>query len=157
VNAQLSTIAQDLLRDTGAERTTIRLLEDTPGEFRVVAEAVVPGVASLRGQPVVRRPSDNPGPLEFLEKEKRTLVQDDVTTSPPVFPEIVEVYGVRAQMLAPILDGDQFIGLVSVHSIQSRQWTGEEVGMVNAAARAVADLVCPKGWTRGGESGEEAE
>jgi maleate isomerase len=141
VNAELTEIAEELLKKTAAGRTTVRLLDDTPGEFPVVAEAVAPGVQSLKGQPVVRRPSDNPGPLEYLESTKQLLAQEDVTTSPPVFPEIIDVYGVRAQMLAPILDGDEFIGLVSVHSIEPRAWTKENIDALSAAALLVAELV----------------
>jgi maleate isomerase len=140
-DAALSRIAVALLRETAASRTTIRLAAEKAGDFPVAVEALGPNVPSLKGQPVVRRPADNPGPLEYLETEKRILVQDDVTTSPPAFPEIVHVYGVNAQMLAPVLRAAEFVGLVSVHSITARKWTPADVAALERAAAAVSAIV----------------
>jgi maleate isomerase len=134
-------IAAALRAATAASRTTIRLAAQRGRDYPVVAEALGSGVKSLIGQPVVRRPRESPGPLEFIEANRAVLVQDDVCLSPPAFPEIVEVYGVRAQMLAPVIDGESLLGLVSVHNASVRAWTPEDIDALEHAAGRVSHVV----------------
>jgi hypothetical protein len=47
---------------------------------------------------------------------RRVLVQPHFSEAPFPPPALVEVYGVNAQILAPILDGEALVGWVSVHS-----------------------------------------
>src|SRR5690349_21043165 len=93
-------IMDELLAATGASRTTLRF--DEPGAtFPVAAEALAPGVRSIRGDETI----DIRGapPFQFIERERRVLVQEDVhehELAPP--PKLLAHYAVRAQMLAPI-------------------------------------------------------
>jgi maleate isomerase len=135
---KLQDIANELLRETQASRTTIRVENAERSDLPVAAETLSEGMSSVKGKPVVRR--SPPGPLEYLETERRILVQNDVTTSLPIFPEIIENYGVRAQMLAPILSGaplHRLIAIVSVHSANTREWSAGDVAAVERAAREV--------------------
>lgn len=138
----LQEIAEELLRETGASRTTIRLEVVPGGELEVVAESTAPGVESLRGKPTVRRePRSSPGPFEVMQAELRVIVQDDVVTSAPAFPELVDLYGVRAQLLAPIVRGGRLAGVVSVHDAELRKWTEQEIDALrNAAARVQSEV-----------------
>ena len=125
------------MRLTAASRVTLRM-DDGRGQFPVVAEAVSPGVRSiaddteidLRSAPTFR----------YLERELRPLVQEDILasdTAPP--PELVERYGARAQILAPVVRDGRMVGFVSVHHAQGpRRWSGEEIAAAESAARRVA-------------------
>ena len=92
----------------------------------------------LQGKPTVRRePGSPPGPFEVMQTELRVIVQDDVVTSHPAFPELVERYGVRAQMLAPIVRDDRLVGILSVlYAPGPRAWTAENRRRPRAGGRA---------------------
>lgn len=132
-------ILEDLLSSTGASRTTLRL--DLPEEGlhvdRVAAEAVAAGVRPIgddnsidqRALPTVR----------FLEEERRPLVQDDCLDSDPAPPqELIELYGVKAQMLGSLVREGDLIGLISVHHNPGpREWSARDVEALQEAVRRV--------------------
>lgn len=136
----LQAIVEELLEATGASRVTIRL--DAPDVvFPVVAEALAPGVRSIRGDDSIdlRRAAT----FRFLERELRQLVQSDCLAGEHPAPrELVELYGVRAQMLAPILRGGRLVGIVSVHdAARPREWgEGETAALNDAVERARVEL-----------------
>jgi maleate isomerase len=133
-------IVEQLLADTGASRTTLRL--DTPDAvFPVAAEALAPGVNSianatsidLRGAPT----------FQYLDRERSLLIQSDLLeaeVAPP--PALIAQYGARAQMLAPIVRDDQMVGILSVHYAPGpRDWTPEDVAALERARdEIVAEL-----------------
>ena len=50
---------------------------------------------------------------------------------------LTDDFGVTAQMLAPILEGERLIGLISVHFTGGkREWTGEHVQALKDACEA---------------------
>ena len=131
---------RELLDATNASRTTLRL--DTPGEvFPVVAEALAPGARSIRGATEIDLRKART--FQFLARERRLLVQADCLVDEPVAPpELIELYGVRAQMLAPIVKDGELAGIISVHHAATpREWTEAEVAALEAAAERVQDLV----------------
>jgi maleate isomerase len=134
------TIVSDLLAATNASRVTLRLA--VPGQgFPVVAEDVSPGVSSIRLD--VSPSLTNAPTVDYLAKRRENLIQNDCLSAdvrPPA--ELLELYGVKAQMLGPVLRGQQLIGIVSVHYIPGpRHWTDEEVRALNCAVRAVEQIV----------------
>jgi GAF domain-containing protein len=129
---------RELLHATGASRVTLRV--DTRGEgFPVRAEALAPGVRSIRDATEIdlRRAKT----FQFLERERRLLVQSDcLVAEPAVPPELIELYGVRAQMLAPLVREGRLVGIVSVHHAGTpREWTDEEVAALEATAARVLE------------------
>src|SRR5215211_8364237 len=95
-------ILEELLRSTDASRTTLRLdlLDQDGGLDEVVAEALAPGVRSISDDTSIRNLRGT-STVRFLEEQRRPLVQNDCLADdldPP--PELIELYGVRAQMLA---------------------------------------------------------
>jgi GAF domain-containing protein len=129
---------RELLHATGASRVTLRV--DTRGEgFPVRAEALAPGVRSIRDASEIdlRRAKT----FQFLERERRLLVQSDCLVAEPVVPpELIELYGVRAQMLAPLVRDGRLVGIVSVHHAGTpREWTDEEVAALEATAARVLE------------------
>ena len=133
-------IIEELLAATRSSRTTLRL--DRPGEdFPVVAEALAPGVRSIAGD--LSFPIRSAETVKHLERERRILLQRDLLgVEPAPAPELIEHYGARAQMLAPVVQGRRFVGIVSVHHAGGpRDWTQPEIAALErAAARIEAEL-----------------
>lgn len=133
-------ILEDLLRSTGASRTTLRLdlSEQDAGLDAVVAEALAPGVRSIRGDTSIRNLRDSP-PIRFLEEQRTPLVQEDCSMADPAPPpELIELYGVKAQMVAPLVREDRLVGVISVHYIPGpRDWSAEDVAALQEAAERV--------------------
>ncbi len=138
--ASFQEIMEDLLGSADASRTTLRL--DLPdqdaGLDAVVAEALAPGVRSIRDDTSIRNLRDV-STVRFLEEQRRPLVQKDCLTddlAPPS--ELIERYGVKAQMLAPIVRDDRLIGVISVHYVPGpRDWSSEDVAALQEAAERV--------------------
>lgn len=135
----LSEIAQRLLAATGASRTTVRLEGD--GSFPIVAEAVAPGIPTLSGTSVPGMTAA--GTFLHLARERTILVQPDLDNADPAPPPaLIAAYGAKAQMLAPILDGERLIGILSVHeSSGPRDWRADDVQALEAAAADVTRAV----------------
>jgi GAF domain-containing protein len=127
-------IAEELLLATKAARVTIRVEQDD-GDFPVIAEAAIAGVRRIKGQDTHIREAVT---FHELQRTLRLLVQDDVLTSPPVIPDIVTKYGVRAQMLAPIVLGGRLRAIISVHETRGpRKWMNEDIDLLTDATRRV--------------------
>jgi GAF domain-containing protein len=126
----------DLLLATSASRVTLRLAR--PGEvFPVIAEVLAPGTPSIASGPAPDL--TNAPTMRYLAERRANLIQDDCSTAEvPPPPELLEFYGVKAQMLAPIVGGTELIGLVSVHYTPSpRHWTTKEIDALDRTAREI--------------------
>lgn len=133
------------LRETiGASRTTLRL-DDARYGFHiddVVAEAAAPGQDSLRGQTSINQRAA--ATAQWVEKNRRLLVQSDLSTGEPRAPEaLIKLYGVRAQMLAPVERDGRLDGWISVHEARGpRNWTEQDqAALRNAAERVLRELI----------------
>ena len=133
---------RDLLESTRASRVTLR--RDLPGEsaFPVVAEALAPGVGSLREERSVHLPSQ-PVVLELLRG--RQVVQDDAADAydDPAFQRMLEVYGgLAAQIVTPVMRDGTLEAIVSVHQLGApRRWTDDEIAAATRAAERVGELL----------------
>jgi GAF domain-containing protein len=129
-------IVEELLLQTGASRTTLRL--DSPEAFfPVVAEARAPGTGSIAADSSIDLGAAPT--FQFLARERRLLIQPDLLAADPAPPpELVERYGARAQMLAPIVRAEQLVGILSVHYAPGpREWTAEDVAVLQRAVARV--------------------
>lgn len=135
-------VLRDLLESTRASRVTLR--RDLPGEsaFPVVAEALAPGVGSLREERSVHLPSQ-PVVLELLRG--RQVVQDDAATAydDPAFQRMLDVYGgLAAQIVTPVMREGTLEAIVSVHQLGApRRWTDDEIAAAARAAERVSELL----------------
>lgn len=138
----LQTIADELLAATRSGRTTIRV--DVPGDFfPVVAESLMPGVRSFRDYSMAWV-EHAPTPIyDIVSRERKMLVQTDCAHDerpPPT--EIIRDYGVQAQMLAPVVDGDGVVAIIAVHEVRGpRQWTSEEIAALEHAVAQVLKVL----------------
>ena len=129
-------LVEELRDATRASRVTLRL--DSPDAFfAVVAEARAPGVRSIANDTTIDLRAAPT--FEFLERERRPLVQEDLLDADPAPPpELIEHYGARAQMLAPVVVGDRLVGIVSIHYAPGpRSWSSEEIAALERAAERV--------------------
>jgi maleate isomerase len=129
-----------VLQATGASRATHPL--DWP-EWGlhvddVAAEALAADIASLRGKTSIDQ--RQAASVRWLERERRPLVQENCSSAEhPPPPDLVEVYGVRAQMLGPVVWSGDLIGWVSVHENRSeRMWSRADVEALEQAVSAVS-------------------
>ena len=136
---KFDTILADLLRTIDSSRTTLRL-DDTKYGFHiddVVAEAVAPGENSLRGQTSINQRAA--ATAQWVEKNRRLLVQSDLSVGEPRAPgALIKLYGVRAQMLAPVEREGRLDGWISVHEARGpRNWAEQDQTALREAVEQV--------------------
>jgi maleate isomerase len=134
------TILATLCEKTGASRTTLRLDDARHGLHvnDVAGEALAPDESkSLRGQTAIDQRAA--ATAQWIDAHRRLLVQNDLSIDEPRAPgALIQAYGVKAQMLAPVVREGRLDGWVSVHEARRvRQWTEAE----QQAALAAADEV----------------
>ena len=133
---------EELLATTGASRVTLR--RDVPGEtaFPVVAEALAPGVGSLRNERSVHLPTQ---PVVLEIQQGRQVVQDDCALAydDPAFLEMLVTYGgLAAQIVTPIQVDGRLEAILSVHWLGApRRWTEAEVAAATRTAERVVSLL----------------
>jgi GAF domain-containing protein len=138
-------IVADLLNETDASRTTIRINLPTLGVdmTKPIVEARKPGVVSLLDK--VRTDQDKSGTLNFLKRERRLLLQEDCRNPDPgaIFPpHLLDEYRVLAQMMGGLFVNGELIGFVSVHESRgTRHWTEEEAGALTRAVERTLDVI----------------
>lgn len=137
----LAAIVDELRVQLGASRVTVRL--DVPPEiYPVVAEACAHGSRSMKGDDAVGD-LRTVATYQYVEREHKILIQDDVIDArpgPP--PALIHEFGVRAQMLAPVLAGERLVGIISIHyGPGARTWTAEDVALLARGASRVEAVV----------------
>jgi len=125
-----------LLAVTRASRTTLRVQADD-GMYPVVGEARGEGINTLVGSEIDIRSAAT---FHALDRDRELLVQDDLSRADPPPPaELIELYGARAQMLAPLERDGRLVGVISVHESKGpRAWTDDDRSELLAAAEAIA-------------------
>ena len=146
IQAALEAILQRLRQDLEAGRTTVRL--DAPDlAFHVdtvAAESLADGVHSIKTHNTLDQA--NAAAVKWLQRNRRTFVMNDCLNpwDPEVAPEdeVIETYGVRSEMVAPVVSGGSLIGWVSVHHTKGpRTWRDGEVRRIEAACEEVTQVM----------------
>jgi GAF domain-containing protein len=138
----LDDVLRDLLETTRASRVTLR--RDVPGgsPFPVVAEALAPGVGSLRDERSVHLPTQ---PVVLEVRRGRQVVQDDAAAAyeDPAFQQMLEAYGgLAAQIVTPVVRDGRLEAILSLHQLGARRhWTDDEVAAATRAAERVGELL----------------
>ncbi|MFE7356422.1 GAF domain-containing protein [Streptomyces sp. NPDC057543] len=141
LRSRFQDILHTLLAATGADRTTLRL--DLPEHgLRVdltAAEALREGVRSIRRDASLDQRRLNT--VEWLEQRRIPLVQPHFDAAPHPPQALVEVYGVHAQMLSPVVRDRAMTGWISVHSRDERDWTPRDTAALRTATDHVTQLI----------------
>jgi maleate isomerase len=139
---RLDDVLATLLQDSHGSRCTVRIDDPARGWHvdLICAEALRPGVKSLRGQGAIDQRAA--ATVKWLAAEKRNLIQPDLTGKPvpPPPPALMGVYAAKAQMLAPLLTrAGHLAGFVSVHYVDgTRNFSAQEEAALDRAAAEVA-------------------
>jgi GAF domain-containing protein len=133
---RLESALEELRETTDASRVTLRL--DTPGAiFPVAGEALAPGIRSISDATEIDLRAAKT--FQYLEQQRKLLIQDDCAQGEyQAPPELIELYGVKAQMLAPVVRDDRLAGIVSVHYAPAvRSWSAADVTALEDAVAQV--------------------
>jgi maleate isomerase len=138
---RMQAVADQLRLDTGADRTTLRI--DLPEAGCTVAtcaaESCGPSVRSIRRDGSL--PQRDLETVRWIDAHRTTLVQPDFSIAPYPPQALRDVYGVNAQMLAPIVRGGEMVAWLSVHSMAERVWSDADQQALAAAARTVEAMI----------------
>ncbi len=138
----LDDLLEELLAATGASRVTLRRDVPGPDAFPVVAEALAPGVGSLRDERSVHLPSQ---PVVREIQRGRQVVQDDSAAAfeDPAYHRMLEAYGgLAAQIVTPVILDGRVEAILSVHQLGApRRWTDTEVSAATRAATRLGALL----------------
>lgn len=141
VRARLQDLCEQLLEATGADRTTVRV--DVPAHGLHVdltaGEALRPGVRPIRREGSLDQRRLNT--VEWLEAERRNLVQPHFGPDPMPPQALIEVYGVNAQLLGPVEVGGDMTGWFSAHSLTEREWSDKDTAAMDEARAAAQALL----------------
>lgn len=141
LRAKMQTLTERLRHQTGGDRTTLRI--DLPAAGCSVgtcaAESHGTSARSIRRDATL--PQRDLETVRWIEQHRRMLVQPDFATAPRPPQALVDVYGVQAQMLAPVQHGADMVGWLSVHSLTERAWTAADQLAVEVAARDTEALL----------------
>lgn len=147
---KLDRVMKTLREKTNASRTTVRM--DVP-EYnchvdRVCAESLDKGIASLRSNTSLNQRSLKT--CIHINETGETLIQlDTFGAEIPPPKALMEVYGVKAQMLIPLMraNGEDAGSWISVHYVPStRTWSEEDIDALYLAANEVIDILKESGW-----------
>ena len=142
LRADLQLLSEHLLVGTGADRVTVRI---DLAQFDIcvdlpVAEAVLPGVKRIGQDSSIDQRSLST--VQWLEKFRSSLIQDSFEAEPRPPAALQNIYGVKAQMLAPLALAGTLVGWVSVHSLAERRWSvADQLALETAATQALSHIV----------------
>ncbi|KAK9243748.1 hypothetical protein V1506DRAFT_367497 [Lipomyces tetrasporus] len=145
---KINLVLAKLLESCHASRTTFRL--DLPERNchvdTVCAEACAPGIRQLKLDSSLNQRALKT--VQWLETSGRILVQGDCENAEVPPPKaLMGVYGVKAQMLAPLFQGDNLIAWISVHYVPSkREWTETEIQALSSSMEEVKKLLIDDSW-----------
>ncbi|MEZ5121099.1 MAG: GAF domain-containing protein [Solirubrobacterales bacterium] len=127
-----------LFETTQAGRVTLRWGD----AFALVHEICAPGVRSMQG--AVQTDAAGSATYAYLRGEQQLLIQADCATAAIAPPRSTqEQFGVRAQMLAPIVVDGVTRGVISVHETSGpREWTAVDTAALEAAAERRSARSC---------------
>jgi maleate isomerase len=83
--------------------------------------------------------------VEWLERHRTPLVQPHFHAVPRPPQALVDVYGVHAQMLSPVVRDGEMTGWISAHSLDEREWTEHDTTALAAATERVRNLLDTQG------------
>ena len=141
LRAAFQDVVEELRAATGADRTTLRI--DLPEHGlhvdRTAAEGLGPGVRSIRRDASLDQRGLNT--VRWLAEHGRVLVQSHFRAEPHPPAALLQVYGVRAQVLAPLRGPGGLPGWLSVHSLTERPWSEADLAAVDAAATQTQKII----------------
>ena len=136
---------EELCRAAEGSRCTLRFDDPARGwhvNF-IVAEALTPGVKSLRGDGGIDQRAA--ATVHWLAQHRRNLIQPDLINAPDPAPPpaLLSAYAATAQMLAPLFNAEDHLqGWISVHYVGGvRDLTERHEAALSRARTSIASLL----------------
>ncbi|MGH2819352.1 MAG: GAF domain-containing protein [Actinomycetota bacterium] len=137
----LEATVEQLGRAAGVDRCFLRLVAEEGSERLgpIAHEWDAPGVPSLQQDPWQQYPVSL-----LAARDRRTLWSDDVLSDERLgngstaSPEDLVLIKARAVLSTPLEWGEELLGVVTLHARLPRPWSGQDVALIEAAAREVA-------------------
>jgi GAF domain-containing protein len=133
-------VIENLLLVTAASRAMLELARANGG-FAIDAEAV------QHAQHQVRHHDFDTGmhdaeTIATLQRDRDIIVQDDIerTHAPASDPE-TGLRGIRARMLAPLIQVGRLVGVISLHHSQPRRWSAQDKNAMLDAQAKILDIL----------------
>jgi GAF domain-containing protein len=138
--ATFQSICESLLVESGASRAVVQVAR-ADGRLPFVAEAVTHGAQQMRNDTPDADLVDT-SLLGRLAADRQAIAQESLDADPAVPRDIVDRYGARARVVAPVLREGRVAALVSIHDTRGpRRWTAEALQAVTQATLAVQALL----------------
>ncbi len=130
-------VCESLLLKTEASRTTIRadIVSSGIDVDLALGEAVHQGVPKIASDGSLDQRSLET--IKWLEMKRETLIQPNFNTAPTPPQALIDIYGVKAQMLGPVFVANVLVGWISVHSLEERLWKDKDVAVLEAYTDSV--------------------
>lgn len=141
---ELDGVLATLLHESHGSRCTLRIDDAGRGwDVQIIcAEALAPGVKSLRGDGSINQRAA--ATVAWMVAHKRNLVQPNLIDKPDPAPPpaLMSAYAAKAQMLGPLHDKTGYLaGWISVHYVDATHtFTDDEVRALDRARAEVARL-----------------
>jgi maleate isomerase len=148
--SDLQHILEDLLQLTDASRTTLRvdIPEQNSNIDAPLIEVLAPGIRSIKS--LAKLEQRKLPTVMFMEENRCNLIQEDCANSdvsPPK--DLIQVYGVKAQMLGPLVWDHKLVGFISVHYTPStRHWSQNEITALDDVKERVMTRLKQAQWVR---------
>ncbi len=142
---KLDGVLEELCRGADGARCTLRFDDPDRGWHvdYIVAEALTPGVKSLRGDGGIDQRAA--ATVHWMEKNRRNLVQPDLINAPDPAPPpaLMSAYAATAQMLTPLFNAEGHLqGWISVHYVGGvKDLTAAHQAALDAARTKAAALL----------------
>ena len=137
---EVERMLDELRLATRATRVTLRL-ESSDAPFPVVAESLAAETPSLQADSRVDPTAT--ATFKHVEQSRELLIQTDCSTAEP-YPgsALIDLYGVRAQMLAPVERDGRLCGVISVHDTKApHDWSAGDISALGSTAARIRDLL----------------
>jgi maleate isomerase len=148
--SELYIILEGLLQKTDASRTTLRIdiPEQNSSINAPIIEVLAPGILSIKSlAPLEQRKLPT---VIFMEEKRINLIQEDCVNSdvsPPK--DLIKTYGVKAQMLGPLIWDHKLIGFISVHYTPStRHWSDKDIAALDDVKERVMSHLKLAEWLK---------
>jgi GAF domain-containing protein len=150
----LQAIAEDLYAKTNPFRVTIRVQTTNDHDLPVLAEVNSATALSLaggmsagpNGQGYKQYDIHAADTVVQISADLQLIVQNDTSIDPPKLPNSVDYGSVRAQLLTALQREGKFIGLVSVHQDQPRQWSDDDIRVTLETTAAAQQEIDKATW-----------
>ena len=144
---EIEAVLEDLRVRLGGLRATLRLDDPARGWHSddPCAETLAPGAPSMRGEGTISHRAA--GTIVWLEKHRTILAQPDLAMAEARPPQaLIEAYGARSQIIAPVERDGAMVGWVSIHSPEApRPWGKADRQAMRDAVAAVSRLLAAPG------------